>query len=109
MSGSLDRIVYCLAPEYLEMRIQGIIKLIMQQQNSLKCTSEQISVKPQALHRISVFMALQHMILKHISPERCQLYIFKFFLKQSCEIIVLIEECKNMHHNNKNLFSMFIY
>lgn len=69
MSGSLARRVCCLAPEYLEMRIQGIMKLIMQQQISLWCTSEQISEKPQALHRISVFIALQHIRLKDISPE----------------------------------------
>lgn len=74
MSGSLARGVYCLAPEYLEMRIQGIMKLIMQQQISLRCTSEQISKKPQALQRISVFIALQHMILKDISPEWSAIY-----------------------------------
>lgn len=98
-------VVYCLAPEYLAMKIQGIMKLIMQQQNSLRCTSEQISVKPQALHRISVFMALQHMILKHMG---CQLYIFKFSLKQSSEIIVLIDEYINMHHNNEFFFYVYI-
>lgn len=91
------------------MRIQGIMKLIMQQQNSLRCTSEQISVKPQALHKVSVFMGLQHTILKHISPKWCQLYIFKFSLKQSCEIIALIDEYINMHDNNENSFSMFTY
>lgn len=81
MSSSLDRRIYCLAPEYLEMRIWGIMKLNMQQQISPRCTSEQISQKHQAFHKISVFIASQHMTLKDISPEWCQLYILKLFSK----------------------------
>jgi len=63
MSGSLTGRVHCLAPEYLEMRIQGIMKLIMQQQISLRCTSEQLSKKPQTLHR--VYSITTHDIKRH--------------------------------------------